>query len=88
MLMLLTTADLLMKRSHVHSFSELQYLLCFHSVDGDLKWVWKEDEKNNEAFFKFKSFVTLMIFRNFIMLTTDWVFVLMVNGNFETCIKY
>lgn len=35
MLMFLTTADLLMKISHVHSFSELQCLIYFHHFEGD-----------------------------------------------------
>ena len=35
--MLLTTADLLMKISHAHSFSELLCLLYFHSVGDGLK---------------------------------------------------
>lgn len=37
MLMFLTTADLLMKISHVHSFSEPLCLLCFHFVGDGLE---------------------------------------------------
>lgn len=58
MVMLLTTADLLMKMSRAHSFSELLCLLCFHSEGGGLKEQKKKAETQNKA--KSEKFFILM----------------------------
>ena len=51
--MLLTTADLLMKISHARSFSELLYSLCFHSVGDGLKRRVKKKRVLESFFFCF-----------------------------------
>lgn len=77
MLMLLTTADLLMMISHFHSFFELLCLLCFHFGDGGLKAVRKKRKKKvkiNKSFL-LKSFLWFEILRNscVMLLTIDCV---------------